>query len=335
MLQAAEAHYRRQAKAAAAAVAAAWRTWDRMGVDDLDASWRALGGRLVATVAAVQILAARDADPYVSAVLAEQKMRAPAEGRVNPTALAGVAGDGRDLATLLFEPVIDVKTAIGSGLRPADAMASARSTLGLMVATAVQDASRAAVSAAMTSRPKVTGYVRMLNTPSCSRCVILAGRWYRWNTGFERHPRCDCRHIPASEDVAGDLRTDPLLAIQSGQVTGLSKADTSAILDDGADVFQVINAHRGMSTAQVFGHRVKTTSEGTTKRGLAFRVLSNRGTTRSADEFATRATRSGAQLRQIHRTRARAPRLMPESIYKIATDREDAIRLLQRNGFIL
>lgn len=322
MLQAAEAHYRRQARLTALAVVSAQRTWDRLDTADLTGSWGRFGPRMVATVAAVQIQSAKDADPYLAAVLAEQHLSAPAQGSVNPRAFAAVAGDGRDLDTLLYEPVIGVKEAIGNGSSVADAMASGRSSLGLMVATAVQDIARAAVSTAMTARPRVTGYVRMLNPPSCERCAVLAGAWYRWNSGFQRHPHCDCRHVPSIEDRAGDLRTDPLEAIKSGQVTGLSKADTKAILDDGADPAQVLNAHRGMSTAQVFGQRLKVTSEGTTRRGLA-------------------GSRLGAWNADAHRPageryrRARAPRLMPESIYQIADSREDAIRLLKRNGFIL
>ena len=321
MLRAAEDHYRAQARLAALAVVMAGRAWDQLPASDLN-SWVDLMPRLTATVAALQLRAARDADPYLSAVLKEENARADPEGRVRTAAFVGVAGDGRPVESLLYEPAIGVKEAIGQGLSVQDAMASGRSSLGLMVATAVQDAGRAAVSSAMVARPKVTGYVRMLNPPSCSRCAVLAGKHYKWNAGFERHPRCDCRHIPASEDVAGDLRTDPLEAIKAGQVTGLSQADTKAILEDGADVGQVINAHRGMSTAQVFGQRLKTTSEGTTRRGLAGIRLG----AKNAD-----AVRLPGQ--RYHR--ATAPRLMPESIYRIAESREDAIRLLKRNGFII
>ena len=56
----------------------------------------------------------------------------------------------------------------------------------------------------------------------------------------------------------------------------------------------------------MFGRRVFVTTEGTTRRGVA-----------------------GARLGQ-----ARTPRLMPESILEIATDREDAVRLLRRFGYI-
>jgi hypothetical protein len=170
----------------------------------------------------------------------------------------------------------------------------------------------------MVARPTVTGYIRMLNLPSCARCVVLAGQFYRWNQGFLRHPECDCRHIPATENVAGDLRTNALFAIASGKVRGMSKADTKAILEDGADPAQVINAHRGMQTAQVYGRKLKFTTEGVTKRGLAGKRLG---------EF--------AKTKGSRYQRSKVPRLMPESIYRIAKDRDDAIRLLKRFGYIV
>lgn len=334
MLRAAEDHYRTQARLAVLATRAAGRAWDRLPASDLD-SWADLLPRLTSTIAAAQLLAARDADPYLAAVLREENAHADAEGRVRPEAFAGVAGDGRPVESLLYEPVIAAKVAIGDGATTTQAMTSARASLLTMVATAVQDAGRASVSTATAARPRVTGYVRMLNLPSCSRCVVLAGKHYRWNEGFQRHPRCDCRHIPASEDVAGDLRTDPLEAIKSGQVTGLSESDRKAIVEDGADVSQVINAHRGMSTEQVFGQRLKVTTEGTSRRGFAFTRLSAQGTMRSAEETAVRLTRTGPELRTINRMRATAPRLRPESIYRIAESRQDAIRLLKRNGYLI
>jgi hypothetical protein len=125
--------------------------------------------------------------------------------------------------------------------------------------------------------------------------VILAGRFYRWSTGFLRHPLCDCRHIPSSEDAAGDLRTDPMAAFRAGKVTGLSKAERQAI-QDGADLAKVINAHRGMYTAG--GKRL--TREG---------------------------TKRGALRGQVRPT--------PEQLYRDATSREDAIRLLRRFGYII
>jgi hypothetical protein len=308
VLRAAESHYAAQARLSAASAVLAGQAWDRVPVGRLDLF---NAGRLAVGITALQVLAVRQSDAYVDAALAEQGIDSTPAAEVSVKAIAGVAGDGRDLTSLLDLPRIEAKTAIGGGLAADLAWDRARESLRLMAVTAVQDAGRAGDSVAMVARPQVGGYVRMLNPPSCPNCAVLAGKFYKWNTGFARHPRCDCRHVPSNEDVAGDLRTDPLAAIRSGQVRGLSKADTRAILEDGADVGQVINAHRGMYTADAYGQRVKATQEGVTRRGVAGRRMAEQG---------GRYTKT--------------PRLRPEAIYRVAADREDAIRLLKRFGYL-
>ncbi|WP_419404267.1 hypothetical protein, partial [Micrococcus sp. F3Y] len=69
------------------------------------------------------------------------------------------------------------------------ALTFGRDQLRALVKTTVTDAARVAAGADMAARPRVQGYVRMLNPPSCPRCVVLAGRFYRWNAGFRRHPQ--------------------------------------------------------------------------------------------------------------------------------------------------
>ena len=107
-----------------------------------------------------------------------------------------------------------------------------------LVASLVQDAGRAAQLADITTRPHVR-HVRHLNLPSCSRCAVLAGRVYRYSTGFKRHPGCDCVMIPTTV-ASPDLTYDPERLARDGLVTGLSKADLEAI-DRGADFNQVVN----------------------------------------------------------------------------------------------
>lgn len=244
-LRAAEDYYRTQALLAVAAQRQARREWSQVRPEAISA-WNPV--RLAQFVAAAQLTAAKGADTYTDAALAEQGIDIDRTGTVNPVSFAGVAGDGRPLVTLLDEPRIGALTAIGQGLAPAVALARAGTSLQVMALSAVQDAGRGAGGTALLARPRADGWVRMLQLPSCSRCVVLAGKMFRYNTGFPRHPRCDCRHVPTSEDIAGDLTTDPRAAIESGQVTGLSKADRRAIVDDGADPGQVINARRGMTT---------------------------------------------------------------------------------------
>lgn len=271
------------------------RVWARMGVD-FDTAWPQVAPRLVALVSGAQLGAATAGAAYIAAVLTETGQDADPVAEVAPRAFAGVASDGRELAPLLYGAVVQSKIAVGNGTPASVALEFGSRWIDGVVQTQVADAARGASQVAMAARPKVRGYVRMLNLPSCSRCVILAGKWFGWNDGFRRHPRCDCRHIPASEDMAGDLRTDPAAAVRAGQVTGLSAIDRRA-LDDGADLNQVVNSRRGRSGM--------TTTEGTTRRGYASQRLVGRR------------------------------RLTPNGIYRVASDRAEAIALLRANGYLL
>jgi hypothetical protein len=294
-------HYRRQVALARRIAGQVTRLWRGLDPRHVAASWHAgTGARVQALVTAGQVLSAADADGYVAAALAAQDTSAEAAGQVVPQALAGVASDGRPLDTLLFEPVIATLAAVRDGARIEDAMAGGLLQLDTIVRTQLADAGRVADGIASTAAPAVTGYVRMLVPPSCARCVILAGREYRWSAGFERHPRCDCRHVPVAENIPGDVRTDPrryfeaLDKAEQDRVFG--KAGAQAVRD-GADLARVVNAHRGLYVAA--GR--KLTREAVTSRGTGRRV-----------------------------------RLMPEQIYREAAgDREEALRLLRLHGYLL
>jgi hypothetical protein len=202
-----------------------------------------------------------------------------------------------------------------------------------IVATLVNDAGRSAMGAFTASRTREYGNIRVLTPPSCSRCAILAGRFYRWSDGFQRHPKCDCGMLSAARDAA---LPDPNGAFERGEITDLTQAQTQAIRD-GADISQVVNSTKGMSTVTFAGRRVQVTTEGTTSRGLAFSRLTERGGSVKVDAgFATRITANGPEQRRITQTVARAPRLSPEAIYNVAGDsRDTAIRLLRANGYLL
>ncbi len=283
---------------AALAVAAGRRAWRLLDPDVLDDTTRYVS-TLLPVLESAQQNAADAGAAYVEAALEEQNVDAEPAGEVNSPALVGVAADGRSLASLLLEPIIRVKQAIGEGHTVPQAMQSGRSWLDTIMHTEVADAARVATGIGVVATPRV-GYVRMLTLPSCARCVILAGRFYRYSSGFARHPNCDCIHIPSTEDTAGDLRTDPMAAFEADQIRGLSRAEQHAIRD-GADINQVINARRGMYTA---GH-LRLTREGTTRRGIA-----------------------GARLQGT-------ARLMPEQIYREARSRDDAVRLLRQHGYLI
>lgn len=265
MLQSALEHYRRQQRITAAGLAAARRT-------------RGDPRRLVSVVTMYQRAAAMDAAAAVGDMLTEQEIEAPLDGRVNTDRLGGVASDGRPLESLLEQ-------------------ARDEQAFALIVATQLQDAARVAAGISITARPKVFGYLRMLNPPSCARCVILAGKWFGWNAGFARHPLCDCRHIPTGENVPGDLRTNPDLAFATGEVRGLTKAETKA-MQGGADMAKVVNARRSVYMDPA-GR--KFTRESTTRRGSS-----------------------------------PGPRPTPEAIYQtFGDDREAAVRALQKFAYII
>lgn len=312
--------YAGQQRITAVALANMRRLWRQMG-NDYDASWRRIRPQAVALMTAGQTAAARQVDDYLDAVLAELDIPDDRVGSVRPLAFVGVNGDGRPIGDLLDGAVIKAKEATAAG-NP-NPLAAAGKWLDLVSQTAIADSSRSATGVGMVARPAVTRWTRMLNPPSCSRCTILAGRVYRWNQGFQRHPGCDCRHIPATEVTADDLTTNPKAYFDS-----LSPADQDRIFTtsgaqavrDGADLGQVVNARRGMYTTADGNVATRT---GTSVRALAGRRLMGEGE--------TVATFSGTtQFRT-----ATTARLMPETIYQQAASRDEAISLLRRFGYLV
>jgi hypothetical protein len=344
-----ELHARRQKLLAQRTATRLAGLWAQVDSSHLAASWRGLLPDAYAALATSQATAAAGAGVYIDDALEAQKFFAEAQGRVSPAAFAGVASDGRDLTDLLYQPVIQTLSALGKGQTLPRARALGLLHLDIITRTQVADAGRVAESVAIAARPGVSGYVRMLNLPSCSRCIILAGKWYRWNSGFKRHPRCDCRHIPAAENNSESLTTNPKKLFSSMDHAEQDRVFTAAgaqAMRDGADMNQIVNARRGalglspagarlskdeisqltggqqrgsIKQVDVFGQQVNVTTEGTTVRGLSGKRLG------AAD-----GEKSGRYRA------AKTPRLMPESIYQAAgSDRQEAIRLLKRFGYIV
>jgi hypothetical protein len=257
---------------------------------------------------------------YVPDVLEDtgQSVSVDVVGAARTAPLIGVAGDGRPVESLLYGAVTRTKELVGSGQAPFAALQSSGKWLSSTTGTLLSDTARSAESlrAGVSVRP-VTGYVRMLQTPSCPRCVILAGKWFKRNQGFQRHPGCDCRHIPSSEAVGGDLTIDPdeyVASLSDAELDEWIGEANAAALREGADLNQVVNAQRGMRTAQIGGRSVLVTNEGVTRRGFAYQRLRFSG-----DPTSSR----------------RRPRLMPESIARVAKSRDDYLRLLRANGYLV
>lgn len=342
-LEVAVRHARQRARLATRLRSEARQAWRQVDPARISSTWAAQLPRLLVALTAGQRAAAATADEYLDA------QGVPGDVRVNPDAFAGVASDGRDLATLFALPAIVALTGLAQGHPLARAMAAGGGLAELAAHTQVADAGRVADLTGMVGRGS-PGYVRMAVGATCSRCIILAGRWYRWNAGFSRHPKCDCVGIPATES-AHELRTDPKKVFESMSTVQQDKVFTQAgaqAIRDGADMNQIVNARRGaaglspaggrltadeiqllrggreighLETRNVFGRDLFVTSEGTTTRGVAGQRLGSK----------VDGVKNGGRYRS-----AKAPRLMPESIYQIAgSDRAEAIRLLKRFGYII
>ncbi|PEH74631.1 hypothetical protein CRM89_00325 [Nocardia sp. FDAARGOS_372] len=154
--------------------------------------------RLTRAVEAGQSAAVRDVERYVDDALDEQNIRAPKVATPTHERLVGVTADGRTIEGLLAQTVIGARAAMAEGVPAYKAWQDAGYEARRVISNEIADAGRAATGVGIVSRLGV-GYVRMLVPPSCSRCVILAGRYYHWSRGFRRHPNC----FPAGTVVSG------------------------------------------------------------------------------------------------------------------------------------
>lgn len=288
------------------------RLWGSMG-DDFDASWRRISPAILAVLVEAQQVMTEAAAQYVPSVLAETGIPDRPSGNMRPGAFVGRASDGRRLDTLTYGSVTQAKAAMAEGASTATALDSGADWLDLMTRLQVADAARQAVGVMTASRKNLGGTVRVLNPPSCQRCAILAGRFYRWSQGFDRHPRCDCVNQPVPGEAyakAEGFITDPMDAYRAGEIKDITQAQAFA-LDNGADIFQVVNATRGMST---------TATRRAVRKSAALASPTTRGVVPGMPDLL-------AGIRFAPAT--------PEGIYREAAgDRDRAIRLLREWGYI-
>lgn len=313
--------YATQQRVSAVTVREIRRAWRRMG-DDFDGSWRRHSPTILSTLVEAQRQMTDRAAAYVPRVLGETDIPDRPVADFRPESLVGMASDGRRLDTLAYGAVTEAKTAVGNGATPQQALNAGGTWLDMMVKLQVADAARQAVGVLTASRKNLSGTVRVLNPPSCQRCAILAGRFYRWSTGFQRHPRCDCVNLPSRDarwaDAEGFI-ADPMDAYRQGHIRDLTEAQKFAI-DNGADIGKVVNATRGMSTTAT--RRAVKSVEGTVAQA-APGALDILGPLRRAQE-----ARGGAQA-------AAQGLLTPEGIYQQAKgDRDKAIALLREWGYL-
>jgi hypothetical protein len=279
------------------ALARALRAWAALDLSNAQASFGSVVlPSLLDTMITAQSAAADLGAAHVNAEAAALGV-APTT-RVRSAALAGVASDGRSLTGLFAQSLISTYVANRAGVPRGVALQAGADSLDEIVTTQVHDAARVATEVATTANRVFTGYRRGVEPGACGRCVILAGRFYRWSDGFDRHPRCRCFNTPITSVTAEpqDPREFFNAMTRDEQDHSFTVAGAEAIRL-GADPAKVVNARKGMGTTEMFGRKVTSTTAGV-KRG-------------------------------------QPQRLMPESILRLAEDRETAIRLLQLHGFVL
>ena len=320
-----DAYVREQRRLTRDAVAEVRRLWRKMG-DDFDRSWRSVGPAVLTVTNATQHRLAENAGAATVEVLEQTSAaRLPApEGRVNPRALVGVAGDGRTAAGLVFGAVTKAKASVGAGLTERQALLSGLAWLTMATTTLLADTARAGESVGMATRGTVS-YVRVVQPGACARCAILAGATYKSKDAFERHPGCLCEHMPVHGMDYSEIVDRGYMVSPENYFESLSEAEQNRIftnagaeaIRNGADPRQVVNARRGMHVAQ--GRQV--TTEGTTRRGLAYRVM------------------GGPSREDVRRGRYFArndARLMPESIVEMAGGNTHRMQqLLRQYGYII
>ncbi len=292
-------HQQRREALADATARAVLAQWSKVRPDDVARDWARLLPAVAAMVQRGQLHAAEGTHTFMRELLGPDAQGAP---EIDPEQFAGQTPDGRDAMGLLARAVPNAISAQRQGLSPRAAMARAGAFLDMVVRTVVADTGRQADQVAMLANRKVVAYVRVVEMPACSRCIILAGNEYGVSSGFLRHPRCDCtmepvtrKHRPMPPDPM-DL-FERMTPAQRRKVFG--EAGTQAI-EDGANIFSVVNARKNMAKIEMFGTRVHVTRTGT-----------------------------GSKRKK------RPPRLMPEEIYRLADgDRDKAIRLLYKHGYL-
>ncbi|MGW2539429.1 VG15 protein [Kitasatospora sp. NPDC001574] len=315
----------RQRALAAQAVASADLLWAMLDPARINGSWREVAEPMLSLLTAAQQASVDGAQAYVEAAVTAAGARPEPAGRLNPASLAGVAADGRSLASLLELPRITALTQIAAGL-PADAaLQTGRSQLLRTVSSEVADAGRVASGVGIVADRTCTGYVRVVSGGACSRCVILAGQVYGSEVAFNRHPHCLCVHEPTVRGRRG-AHLEPRRYFNS-----LSPAEQrrrfgekgARAIRDGADIAQVVNARR-KGELYTTADGVKATREGTTKRGTFYR------------RERARAIAAGRVPADIgRRFQLRSARLMPEEIYRLAATRDEAIELLRRYAYLI
>ncbi|MDX5569252.1 hypothetical protein PYK79_46470 [Streptomyces sp. ID05-04B] len=306
-----------------------WGTLSAQSIED-DLMGEA-GAVIAASAVAGQNTVADAAAAYIAAQMVAQGASSLADAALIAQAFTGTAS-GRPLESLLFLPAIGVRRRIAAGMPPQEAMIGGLLDMTMYASTAIADSARTADQVAMATTRSCVAYVRVVQLPACSRCILLSGQMYSRSEGFLRHPNCDCQTLPLAEHEWPDVATPLQLfnQLDKEQQQRVFTVAGARAIRAGSDVGQVVNARRGMDTVEIYGRTLQATHEGATRRSAYGRSRDQAGD--RFDRFAGQRYGNATSMRYFRA--AQSPRLMPEEIFRIADDRDEELRLLRRNGYI-
>lgn len=305
MFTAVKEHERKIAQLVGVASRQALFGWRRMGKDysaQLSRGWQIRLPSIEAELNATLRKAALEGSISSAFALAEQGVWVTPNAFVDVDAFVGYSAAGYPLQQALSRPVPYTKQLIGSGVPVQEALRRGGMLLQGIVSTQVTDVARQAAQVDIATRVG-TGYTRMVGPGACSRCTILAGKFFRWNQGFLRHPRCNCVHVATTAKSTAAARAEGLIddpyeafhALSEAEQNRIYGASNAAAIRDGSDIYQVTNARRRSTGI--------TTAEGTSRRGYASNL--------------------------------KGKRLTPEGIYSQNLSREETLKLLREHKYIL
>ncbi len=305
--------YNRVDRLGARANKAGQDAWKQVDSKNIRESWRYIAGLLAISLAAAQEEAAWLGASYGAQTLAAQGLYSPPDGWVDPKAFGGYSTNGVPLEQSLYAAAPSALRRIANGASVPSALRSGQVLAGQISQSMVVESGRQAAGVDTYVRQRV-GYIRMVNPGACDRCIILAGKYYRNNEGFLRHPRCQCIHVQTNVQAAQEegLIADPYEYFNSLSEEAQDKAFTKAgaqAIRDGADINQVVNSRRGMSYA---GESRDGTRRGQKAKGTTFSGSSRRAHTGGIKN-----------------------RLTPDAIYRQGLPREQTLQLLREQGYIL
>lgn len=304
----------------------------RMAVDRTQTAWNQLDAADSVTVWTEQVRpsvvehleyaqesAASLAPLYIAATLAAARAVSSPVAAVVAAAFAGFAANGLPLALLLDFAFRLYQRSLAAGMPPSEARAIGLARLLTYVSTETADAGRLAHAAAALAEPEIAGYERTVILPACGRCILLAGRLYRYSTGFLRHRRCDCQMKPVTWEQWRENNTgnhpralfEGMTPAQQNKAFGVGDAEA---IRAGADISRVVNARRKGAVFVAGGHEY--THEATTVRGVG----------RQLGELGKQPGRRYSS--------ARTPRPTAAQLVNTVRDRDELITQLRRFGYL-